>query len=374
MSQMEGDSTPDNPGERHKKTDESAQLLARLQARSRFALFIAWIALFLTAIGIAAGYKNWMQINDRAKQAAVGVSELRQRAETFAQKSSVVAFNTQLLSDLDKKSKQLDRSVQTLDTVKKLTQHAAETVEQQASILTQQQEQSRVSSSTPSYAWRLAELRFLLQIANQRLQLHKDKDGALQALRSAETTLLKLGSKKYLPVRKKLAEEIVSIEAFLIPNITAISQRIGEFLEVVNAMPVEAEIIKQQKLTLLPEVSEEEMGFIARIVSGVNNAVVIQKFDKSVQKSIGTDEKEKLKNLLQLRFETLRLMVFQRLDYDYHQQLKLIRQTLEKYYPAIIKGSLQQQLDELDKVKLSPPLPDISGSLTLLNQLSESRK
>ncbi|HFC92718.1 MAG TPA: hypothetical protein ENJ51_07885 [Leucothrix mucor] len=374
MSQMEGNNSPDNLGGSHKEAEESAQVLAILQSRSRFTLFIAWLALFLTAVGIAAGYKNWMQINDRAKQAAVGVSELKQRAETFAKKSSVVAFNTQLLTDLEKKSKQLDHSVQTLNRVNKLTQHAIKTVEQQAVLLTQQQEQSQALASAPSYAWRLAELHFLLQIANQRLQLHKDKDGALQALRSAETTLLKLGSKKYLPVRKKLAEEIISVEIFLIPNISAISQRIAELLEVINAMPVEAEIAKLQKITLLPEVSEEESGFISRLVSGINNAVVIQKFDPSVRKIIGIDEKEKLKNLLQLRFETLRLMVLQGLDYDYHQQLKLIQQMLEKYYPDIIKGSLEQQLDELSKVKLSPPPPDISGSLTLLNQLSKSGK
>jgi uncharacterized protein HemX len=374
MSQREGNSDPDRLGEKNNEVDGSAQVLATLQQRARFTLFIAWMALFLTAIGIAAGYKNWMQINDRAKQAAVGVSELKQQAEKFAEKSSVVAFNTELLSDLDKKSKQLERSVQTLATVKTLTQHAAETVEQQALLLTQQQEQSRATTLTPSYAWRLAELRFLLQIANQRLQLHHDKDGALQALRSAETTLLKLGSSKYLPVRKRLAKEIVAVEVFLTPNISAISQRIVELLVVINALPVEAEIEKQQKITLLPAVSNDEGGFLSGLVSGINDAVIIQKFDHSVQKTMGLDEKEKLKNLLQLRFETLRLMVLQGLDYEYHQQLKLIQQTLEKYYPAIIKGSLQQHLDALDKVKLSPPPPDISGSLRQLNQLSKSGK
>jgi uroporphyrin-3 C-methyltransferase len=371
MNQIEGSSTPNNPGE-NKQSNELAQTLAKMQDRYRFTLFIAWIALFLTVIGIAAGYKNWMQINDRAKQAAIGVSTLKQRAEKFAEKSSVIAFNTQLLTELNEKSKQLEHSVELLETVKKTTQHAAETVKQQATLLTQQQEQLKVSTATPNSTWRLAELRFLLQIANQRLYLHSDKDGALQALRTAETTLLKLGAKKYLPVRNKLTEEIVAVEAFLIPNISAISQRIAELLEVINAMPVEAEITKQQKITLLPELAKEDTGFISRIVTGINNAVVIQKFDKSVQKTIGIDEKEKLKNLLQLRFETLRLMVLQGLDYDYHQQLKLIKQTLEKYYPDIVKGSLRKQLDELDKVRLSPPPPDISGSLMLLNQLGSS--
>ncbi|MCK5919051.1 MAG: uroporphyrinogen-III C-methyltransferase [Cocleimonas sp.] len=374
MSQMEGNIPPDNRVESHQEPNESAQAFDKLEERSRFALFIAWIALFLTVITIAAGYKNWMQINDRAKQAVVGVSELKQQADTFAKKTSVIAFNTELLADLDQKSQELDHSVQLLDDVKKLTLHVAETVEEQAALLTQQQEQSRASAPTPNSAWRLAELRFLLQIAHQRLHLNQDKDGALLALKSAETTLLRLGSTKYLLVRQKLAEEVVSVEAFLIPNISAISQRIAEFLEVINAMPVDAEIAKQQKITLLPKIAEEKTGFISRMVSGINNAVVIQKFDQSVQKTMGSDEKEKLRNLLQLRFETLRLMVLQGLNYDYHKQLKLIRQMLEKYYPDIIKGSLQQQLDELDKVELSPPPPNISGSLMLLNQLSKSGK
>jgi uncharacterized protein HemX len=174
-------------------------------------------------------------------------------------------------------------------------------------------------------------------------------------------------------VRKKLAEEIVALESLLIPNIGAISQRITDFIEVIKAMPVKTDIVKQQQIRLLPEVSIEKNALLSRFVSEINKAVVIRKFDASIEETIGFNAKQKLKNLLQLRFETLRLMVLQRLDYDYHQQLNLIKTTLEKYYPEMINGALKQQLSELDKVKLSPSLPDISASLTLLEQVSRQK-
>jgi uncharacterized protein HemX len=353
-----------------KKTEKA---FTKLQQHTRFALFIAWIALSFTVIGIAAGYKNWMQINERAKQAAIGVSELTKQASHFAEKSTVTAFNEKLLSDLDKGRQQLEQSVEKLEIVGKATQRAVAGIDQQAVLLTQQQEASHAKVTSPNTVWRLAELRFLLQIANQRLYLNKDKQGALQALIIAETSLLKLGSRKYLAVRKKINEEIVLLELFLIPNLSAISQRIADLIEIIDAMPLEGETIKQEKITLLPDIGTKENTFLSRVVGSINDAVVIHKFDQTVQKTIGADEKEKLKNLLHLRFETLRLMVLQQLDNDYHQQLKLIKQTLEKYYPERINGSLQKLLDELDKVKLSPPAPDISGSLKLLNQISKAK-
>lgn len=366
MSQVEGSSKLANIG-------ETADTLEQLKRRSRFTLFIAWLALFFTVIGIAAGYKNWMQINDRAKEAAHGVAELREKSTKFADKTSVLALNTKLLDELEQGRESLSQSVEILDDVKKASQHAVDTIEKQAELLTFAQEQSHPKSSNPSIQWRVAELRFLLRIADQRLQLNKDKMGALQALRSAETTLLKIGSRKYLSVRKKLAKNIVALELYLVPNISAISQRIADLIEVIDAMPVTGEIKNSNRVMLLPETKSDDDGFLSRVIDGINDAVVIRKFDKSVQKTIGLDAKEKLHNLLHLRLETLRLMALHGLDKDYHRQLKLIKQTLEKYYPEMINDTLQKHLQALEKVNLSVTPPDISGSLKLLEQISTQK-
>lgn len=366
MSQAEGDN-------KVASIEESDDALAKLKSLSRFTLFIAWIALFFTVVGIAAGYKNWMQINEQAKDASRGVEALEKQASLFVDKSSVVALNTALLDELDKRRQEVAQSVQILEEVKKTTLHAVESVERQASVLTQQQERAKQGFSRPNMAWRLAEMRFLLQVANQRLQLHHDKLGALQALKVAEDALLRLGSRKYTAVRKKLAEDIVALESFLVPNISAISQRIGDLIEVIDAMPVADEITESDKITLLPNDIAGDNSLLSQLVNGINNAVVVRKFDESVQKAMGIDEKEKLRNLLHLRLETLRLMMLQGLDYDYHQQLKLIKDTLEKYYPKMINGAMQKHLAALEKVTLSVVPPDISGSLVLLESISKKK-
>jgi len=350
------------------KIGETAETLEKLKRRTRFTLFIAWVALFLTMIGIAAGYKNWMQINDRAKEAARGVAALKKQASQFAEKSMMLAANEKLLSELEQGKKSLAQSVETLDNVKKVSQHAIKTVEKQAELLTLAQAKTQTTPRSPSLAWRLAELKFLLQTANQRLQFNNDKPAALTLLRTAENTLIKMGSAKYLPVRRKLTEEIVTLENFLVPNTAAISQRIEDLMQVVEAMPVATDIKSTQKIQLFADTKTDD-SWLAAIENKINDSITLHKFDASVQNTLGVDEKEKLQNLLHLRLETLRLMVLQGLDRSYHKQLKLIQQTLEKYYPEMINEALQQHFQELEKVQLAVSPPDISGSLKLLEQI-----
>lgn len=354
---------------------DASETLEKLTKRIRFTLFIAWLALVFTMVGIAAGYKNWMQINTRAKDASRGVELLKQQASEFAKKSSIVALNTALLDDLAQNSKSFNQSVDVLETVKKTTQQAVKSIDQQIEWLTQKQVLPQLTAlENPSTSWHLAELHFLLQVANQRLQLHHDKKSALLALQAAETSIIKIGLKKYLPVRKKITEDIVQLETFFMPNIVAISQRIGELMNVIDVMPTADEIKKNEKTQLLAKPSTDKGVLFSQLVERINDAVVVHKFDASVEKTFGLNEKEKVQNLLQLRLESLRLMVLQGLDYDYHQQLKLIKQTLNKYYPEMITGILQKHLDELAKVKLSPTPPDISVSLQLLERLSKQKK
>lgn len=42
-----------------------------------FAIFIAYFALFIATIGISVGYKHWLRIHDKAKDALVQVTALK---------------------------------------------------------------------------------------------------------------------------------------------------------------------------------------------------------------------------------------------------------------------------------------------------------
>ena len=51
-------------------------------AGARFALFIAILALVFTVIGVAAGYKHWQRMNDRARANASEIATLREQLQS----------------------------------------------------------------------------------------------------------------------------------------------------------------------------------------------------------------------------------------------------------------------------------------------------
>ena len=70
--------------------DDQLKLLKKINRRTRFTQFLAWLALFFTAVGIAAGYKNWLRIHDKAKLNLRNVEEIRGEMPDFAKKSKVL--------------------------------------------------------------------------------------------------------------------------------------------------------------------------------------------------------------------------------------------------------------------------------------------
>ena len=81
------------------------------------------------------------------------------------------------------------------------------------------------------------------------------------------------------------------------------------------------------------------------------------------------EAKERLYQLLSLRLETLRMMLLQGDDKNYHQQVKRIKELTKSYYPEGTNTELLGQLDLLDKANLAPMVPDVSKSLELLEEL-----
>jgi len=84
---------------------------------------------------------------------------------------------------------------------------------------------------------------------------------------------------------------------------------------------------------------------------------------------LDTDAKERLYQLFSLRLETLRIMLLQADETNYHRQINRIKTLLKNYYPENEYTIFQKQLNELAQAKLVPILPDVSGSLKLLEKM-----
>ena len=122
--------------------DDQQQFLQKLNRRTRFTQFLVWIALFFTAAGIAAGYKNWLRIHEKAKAGLTGIAEIREEMPSFAKKEQVLPLQATVNKQLKNNSAHIDKALLELREIQLSTKHLATTVYDQVEQITRQHDAS----------------------------------------------------------------------------------------------------------------------------------------------------------------------------------------------------------------------------------------
>ncbi len=353
--------------------DEQQKLLKKLNRRTRFTQFLAWLALFFTMVGIAAGYKNWLRIHEKAKANVVSVTKIESELPKLAQKERLIALEKEINDNFKGNKTHLDAAMLELRNIQDSTQHIAETVYTQVESLTKQQETITKIQTPTMNDWSLGEVHFLLQTGLQLFNLKQDQSGAINAFKLADALLVERASIDYLPLRKQISKDIASIKQYAAIDTSDLSQKIDVLLaQLEPVVTPEKEAEKAEELISTGESKKQaiqkNVSLVSRVKTTINNAVVIRKENKTLQAEMDNEEKERLYQLLSLRLETLRLLLLQGDNANYHQQVKRIISLIKNYYPAEASGKLLEQLATLDKANLAPILPDVSNSLKLLEK------
>ncbi len=354
--------------------EEQQILFKKLNRRTRFTQFLAWLALFFTMVGIAAGYKNWLRIHEKSKANAVDIAKIKNVLPKLAQKERLTVLEKEINNNVKGNKEQLDSALLDLRNIQSSTQHIAETVYTQVESLTKKQETvTRIQSPTIN-DWSLGEVHFLLQTGLQLFNLKQDQSGAINAFKLADALLVERASIDYFPLRKQISKDIATIKQYATINTSDLSQKIDALLAQLKPIAIpKKEMEKAEELISIGESKKQEIqkneSLVSRVKTTINNAVVIRKESNSLQAEMDNEAKERLYQLLSLRLETLRLLLLQGDNKNYHQQVKRITSLIKNYYPAKVSGKFLEQLAALDKANLAPILPDISNSLKLLEEL-----
>ncbi len=356
--------------------EEASQLaiLAEKQRKSggRSALFVSLLALFFTAAGIASGYKHWQRMNDKAVANQAAIDGLRQQLQSTASLDAV----DKLRADVEQKTAQAGqengKAVQEMARLQNQTRQYADTVAsqvEQVTLLQARMQQSVAPASAKD--WQLAEVAFLLQLANRELHLAQNPQTAKAALKEADALLAKVGSVNYLPVRQQITRDLTALEAYAAPDLASVSQRITAMMLALKPLPVaegtqDLEKQPDSAQTPAPENDSAWATYQRKALDAISDAVVIRQYDKPIKAALDADARLQLFQLLHLRLENLRLLALQQMEAEYHAQLKLIQETVTAYYPEEQAKPLLVELSALDKVKLHATVPDISASLQQL--------
>ena len=221
-------------------------------------------------------------------------------------------------------------------------------------------------------AWQRAEVEHLLLIANDRLQLSRDLDGATLALRLANERIAILSDPAYLPVREAIAGEISRLDAVPRVDLQAVALKLGSLAEQVQALPVResGRGIFRAEAARSRQAAEQrwyEQAWVA-VQEAIASLVTVRRDVERREPLLPPDQEFYLRQNLRLQLESARLAALDRDAASYNAALRQAESWLQTYFDSERAGARAslRTLRELQGQTLKPALPDISGSLRAL--------
>lgn len=252
----------------------------------------------------------------------------------------------------------------------------------QAELNKQQQEISKQLSEITEklgrnrHDWAVSEIRYTLRQANMRLQLFKDKDTALVALQLADEQLAKLADPALYKLRGTVNKEIAALKAVQEIDIEGLSLKLTALAEQVKNLQVSVtQRSKNNKPPALPAVTDASdlaawQKHADAVWQELKTLVTIRRTDKKLLPLLTEQESQQLRQALGLKIEIARLALLQENTRLFHSSLAAATSWLEEYFNADQAAviAITKELKSLMTVQLVPNYPDISGSLSLLEQ------
>jgi len=252
----------------------------------------------------------------------------------------------------------------------RFTQQATEVaaLKQQLSALRNRQ----INAAAPTRReWVLAEVEYLLRIANQRLVLERDAAGALQMLRAADQNLAALEDFSLTPVRAQLAEEILALDRLKQVDVQGIFLKLDALKNEIDQLPLRLPTYTRDTPSP-PTSTETSTSLWQQFMERLKSAFEFRRYDKQgVKPLLSPQEAGYLELNLRLMFERAQLSLLRRDATLYQNSVDDILRWLEEYINLQdpTAEQMHQVLVELEQVDIEQALPDISGSLNSLLQL-----
>ncbi len=327
----------------------------RAGSSSALPLTIALLALIL-AIGLAvAAYFTWYQVQQLGRDQAGIETAVSDRIQPL--RSSLDGVN-QALED---ERQALEARIGKLDADR---QSLANRLNVLAALMGRSER-----------GWTLAEVEYLLRIANQRLQLQRDLKTAQQALQAADGRLRDLADPHYLKVREQITRDLEALGAVPVVDVDGLSVTLSTALSAVDGLSVAGSVYEppgpveaSPATSLTTAHSLKEFGEL--VWAALSDLFRLRDHDQPVRPMLPPERQYFLRENLRLQLAAARLALLRNDTVQYRSALQTADDWLNAYFdtqaPAV--QQLDRQLQDSAAIDIAPPLPDVSASLRLLRQ------
>ena len=221
--------------------------------------------------------------------------------------------------------------------------------------------------------WKLAEVEYLLRIANHRVTMEQAVRGALQLTVAADAVLESLDDFSMHEVRAELAREISALKMVPGLDVTGIYVRIDALREGVGKLRARKPWAEQGHDSAVAAVVEEsERSVWTMLVERLSQLVRIEAADALPRRPhLSEDEVQYMQQVLRLQLEQAKLGLLRKNQTLYTGNLSATAMWVREYFDLESPASVMvlDELAELAAIQLDVDIPDISGSSNLLRGL-----
>ena len=331
-----------NPG------DKEARVAAPVAGAPRSGRGLAAVALLVALVALAgSGYLFWEQ-NLAPRPVDPRLVALEQRVSGIDSRLAAAGDRDAVRRDLERIAAEL-----------------------RAEVASRLEAAAAVRAATPAAAvassprdWQLAEVRYLLRMANHRVLLERDASGAAALLRSADSVLVALDDFALHEVRARIAEEVLALESLPALDAEGLFLQLEAIKRDVDRLP-----LRMPEWVPAPAAPAEPAGIWDTLRAEFDRLLRFRHFDGAVRPLLAPEEAVYLELNLRLMLERAQLAGLRREQAIYAESIVTASGWIERYLdvdtPEV--GRVLDGLRALERVNLAVPLPDVSGSLNALN-------
>jgi uroporphyrin-III C-methyltransferase len=311
---------------------------------------VIWLAIFALLLINTGSYFLWFQQQTTVKQLNEKLSQTQQLATQSSERQ-------QTLQDEDKTSNA------------KLA--AIEAGQQElADIIVAVQQNQKLGNAELQWKWAIAELQYLLTVANQRLLLANDVAGAQHALTLTDQRVEAMDDYRLHSLRALLTEEQLALASVASVDIEGMVLQLQSVLNSVDDLKIwmGPEVRAEQDISDVDdaEVAQDWQQALESMWTEVRSLVVIRHKQDGAAAVLVPEQRYFLYQNLRLQLETARFALLADEDVAFKASIKAATDWLEQYFIGDERDAMLSLLRELQQQQIKVALPDISASLTWL--------
>lgn len=324
-------------------------------ARSKGSSLVGFLLILVIALGAFAGYQYWEMLQFKRVL----------QAQTQANEQARLALEKKVADNLAAQNKQVDGSVADLS-------QRLEATSSKVLALTNQGRDD----------WKLAEVDYLLRMANQRILLEHEASDSLALGESANSLLAELQSADLFPARKKLTEEIEALKLANKVDREGIYLQLLAITQQIESLPlIEPLYEDDEEGESVPEIDEatgqpieltlweRTKNIGKRAWHKLSSYVRVRDQGRRVDAILPPEDQMYLKQNLRLMLEQAQIGLLREEQHVYQASLDKAANWIHDYYPLNDQSQIVlNDIEQLKKNNVQQPLPDFSGSAAMIKE------